>query len=625
MTTNFDDMLSRAVRLFGREPIVCDHPLTTARINLRRGEVNIVHAHGTYQFYDTCNRRGEIEKRALRSDEQADADRANEDAPSNGGRRMPTIGDYLEGVLGALSRSPIVLGYAGWEHDVVMRALHRRLSLGAPLLSNLYWFVYTREEATQLPRWLTEHDSVCIVAPPEPPRPTDDAGPIREAGDTPTLPADDVLAAIINAAGIDQPRLFEEPIEVFESLIKDTFGSEDMASAYAVDEVLQRLAAAREHLHAADEPPSSIERLRELRRESQYDLALSHLCDIDLDSLDRSELREVIEAATEAGRALDGTDAVSAHDIAASATIKLLDMVNDEEKPELSASLASALRHKASALHAVDDHETEILAYDNIVARFGDADEGELQEQVARALLNKGFTLSRQGDREAAIEVYDEAVARSGDADGPELRRLIGMILVNKGIALIHQEDLGEAIEICDEVVARAGDTEEPELRDQVAKALVSKGVALERNRNPEAAIETWDDVVRRFAGVDEPGLREEVARALVNKGAALDGLGSLDAAIDAYDGVVERFDGVGHPGLRGQVARALVNKGITLSRHGNPEAAIETHDEVIRRFGDADEGELQEQVAKARLGRELAISQQAEEEAEADEAADEE
>src|SRR6185436_18142064 len=60
-TTNFDDMLSKALRLLGSDVIVCDHPETTSRVDLHGSEPQIVHVHGTHWFYDCCNLKGELE------------------------------------------------------------------------------------------------------------------------------------------------------------------------------------------------------------------------------------------------------------------------------------------------------------------------------------------------------------------------------------------------------------------------------------------------------------------------------------------------------------------------------------------------------------------------------------
>ena len=67
LTTNFDDFASRALTLFGQPHIVCDHPGTLERIDLRAEDVQIIHIHGTYWFYDCCNLKAEISERASAS------------------------------------------------------------------------------------------------------------------------------------------------------------------------------------------------------------------------------------------------------------------------------------------------------------------------------------------------------------------------------------------------------------------------------------------------------------------------------------------------------------------------------------------------------------------------------
>ena len=96
VTTNFDDFLSRALSLFGKPHIVCDHPSTVGRIQLTQDNIQIVHVHGTHWFYDCCNLREEIRTRSQTS-EQTTA----------------TMAFLLDSVL--KEHTPLVIGYGGWE------------------------------------------------------------------------------------------------------------------------------------------------------------------------------------------------------------------------------------------------------------------------------------------------------------------------------------------------------------------------------------------------------------------------------------------------------------------------------------------------------------------------------
>src|SRR3990167_9348702 len=64
VTPNFDDFLSRALTLFGKPHIVCDHPGTVGRIRPDRDDIQIIHVHGAYWFYDCCKLQGESKERS---------------------------------------------------------------------------------------------------------------------------------------------------------------------------------------------------------------------------------------------------------------------------------------------------------------------------------------------------------------------------------------------------------------------------------------------------------------------------------------------------------------------------------------------------------------------------------
>ena len=67
VTTNFDDFVSKSLTIFGEPHIVCDHPDTIQRIDAENDDLQIVHVHGTYWFYDCCNLEGELEARSRKS------------------------------------------------------------------------------------------------------------------------------------------------------------------------------------------------------------------------------------------------------------------------------------------------------------------------------------------------------------------------------------------------------------------------------------------------------------------------------------------------------------------------------------------------------------------------------
>lgn len=212
VTTNFDDYVARALRLFGHSPTVCDHPLTVARIDPDRDDTQIVHVHGSFLFYDCCNLRAEVVGRALMEQDTS----------------LTMIG-LLDRIL--WSRSPLLVGYSGWDGDVVMSALRRRLTGHHALGQNIYWFCFDGDPSIELlPGWLQKHDNVRFVVPEPhlPPKEPDapDQRQVRATGGTTLdhlkkLPASEVFRKLIDAFRVPAPKLFTDPLGCFASQLED--------------------------------------------------------------------------------------------------------------------------------------------------------------------------------------------------------------------------------------------------------------------------------------------------------------------------------------------------------------------------------------------------------------------
>jgi hypothetical protein len=292
------------LRLFGQEPAVCDHARTVGRIDLDRDAVQIVHVHGSYLFYDLANLRGEVTRRAT-----ADA-----------GHSQTMVG-LLDSVL--WNRSPLVIGYSGWEGDIIMSALQRRLRGGHPLAVSMYWFAYRRSSLARLPKWLRDNPDVRFVVPDE--AATDSArasttGPIRSADATsaleqktePLLPAFTVLDRLNQEFQIGAPALFENPIKYYAqsleaSLPDATTAAGDPYAFKSLVERLYRLSHEWETVRTPEPPNVPLEALRECIRESRYPDAaaiLNAIIPSHLQALGPEERQEVLDAAALSGGAL---------------------------------------------------------------------------------------------------------------------------------------------------------------------------------------------------------------------------------------------------------------------------------------------------------------------------------
>jgi hypothetical protein len=294
VTTNFDDFIARALRLFGEEPVVCDHPRTVGRIDRERPDVQIVHVHGSYLFYDCANLRGEVNDRAQADDESSF-----------------TMVGLLDSLL--WNRSPIVIGYSGWEGDVVMSALRRRLRGGNALPQSLYWCCYRRSEIQALPDWLRDNGDVRFVVPPPAPAATPpEAVPMRSGAEAasaersePTLPAVSVLDEINRVFEIGAPTLFVNPVEHLARSLESALpeASAPAGDPYAFKALIERLhTVARSYRQPVAVTPASVnlDLLRSALRASDYPTATRELAAIipaRLRDLGADDRREVTAAA----------------------------------------------------------------------------------------------------------------------------------------------------------------------------------------------------------------------------------------------------------------------------------------------------------------------------------------
>ena len=482
VTPNFDDFLTRSLSLFGEPHVICDHPRTVERIDPDAPSVQIVHVHGTHAFYDCCNLQGEIEARAAASVGEY------------------TMGSLLDEVL--RRRSPLVVGYSGWEGDVVMSALQRQLNAMPRLPHCMYWFCHTRDEIGRLPDWLRARgtradDDVCFVVPTQPTRLDAEAtGTASEAGsrsrsagqEDPRLYAREVFDALIKAFDLEAPALTRDPLDFFANQLQRSLPppNTEETDVYFLQNLVNRLRQARErdasqalaesHTPSADALEARLEGLREAIRASRYRDAVEQLREFDLDEpLAPEHLRDLMNAAW------------------------------------------------SSAMGLMDDSDEELEAYDAVV-RIGDRIEDRSsidQVRISRALLNKGITLGRLGRHEEALSTYDAAIGRFEVMREPEptLTETVAQVLLNKGVRLYELARYEEALLAYDTAIGRLEGTSEPDSRVAVAYALFNKGVALDKLGRHEEALLAYAAVIDRFETALEPVLRERVAEAQINKG----------------------------------------------------------------------------------------------------------
>lgn len=244
ITPNFDNHLLKSLNLLGNYDVFsADNMLDNIALNANSKRVQIMHVHGMYEFYDCCN----LE---------------NRDVEIIQGQEFKTTPGTIKTFL--KRKSPIVIGYSGWEDDVIMVKLRECLEYEA-LPYKLFWFCYSGKDYEKLPKWLKENKEVVFVLPEKKMDMRSKIENRENKVEHPVLLAEDVLSALIVRFGFKSPNLFINPIQYYIDLI-DKYLSEKI-EIFSTNSWKCRLDDAKKHLGDINEQNQELEKqIRDLNR-----------------------------------------------------------------------------------------------------------------------------------------------------------------------------------------------------------------------------------------------------------------------------------------------------------------------------------------------------------------------
>lgn len=302
ITPNFDEFVSKALGIFGYGKLrLCDHPETVERVGPEEQDVQIIHVHGTYRYYDLVNLKPQIESRA-------------EGSQSTSFTMLGLVDRIL------VNRSPLVVGYSGWEGDVIMSALHRRLERRR-LRYRMFWFCYREDTLDTLPQWLRGHTDVVFVlpekwskrlGPAKTEKPIDDLSSVGEIDEhasavsnsrqvSGVLAAQDVFEALIRELALKAPELVRDPLAFFATQLRQALlSAEDSdgrieADPYSLRSVVERIELARrQQISEAREIEVTLESVRDALRRSLYLDAARRARSVKFASLDAEHSKELV-------------------------------------------------------------------------------------------------------------------------------------------------------------------------------------------------------------------------------------------------------------------------------------------------------------------------------------------
>jgi len=542
ITPNFDDLLSTALLLFGTHPIVSDHPETVSRIEIGDAStIKIAHVHGSFQFYDCCNLRGEITEQSQ-----------IHTRPSGG-----SMAFFLNQILN--HKSPILIGYSGWDHDVILTALKQRLKTRPA--SHVYWFCHTVASYDRLSRDITDSDYVRFILPEgkpnsasldlstSDPHTADVALMHRAAFEPATLQAVDVLDALNERFEIDEPMLTQNPFEHLALRLEATYTSTGSApfqdeariDHYDLHSVVRRLrhAAVRESEERVDSE-KALERIRTLIRRSNYKRAVIVASDATpayiatIDVAEHESLREFVELFRRAVSAARTKSTDPAFESLMSAADTLIQSSMDERDR---AASANARLTRAKAFTREHQHQQALEFIDAALSLLDGTANSDARGIQVDALLGKGVNILLTDSADPhGYEALDEVI--KSPIEGR--KHAIYHAYNHKADFLNTSGDPGRALSVYSEFISRFGMDEEA--RDDVIATVRAAARMANRSNLYDEALRFVEISERLLKTAVSPQQAASLRATGLSKAQALNGLGQSAAAILALE-QLDRLD----------------------------------------------------------------------------------
>jgi tetratricopeptide (TPR) repeat protein len=533
VTPNFDDFISRALTIFGITHTVCDHPDTVDRFDLTNTEVKIVHVHGSYKFYDCRNLRDEVELRAQPS-----------------ARTTRTMAAFLDRALSF--SSPLVIGYSGWEDDVIMSALRRRIE-GASLPYRLYWFVYRPEDAEELESrtpWLKNHPDVRLVVPKQTApqlSSVDEEMPLAVAGTTESLPAQVILEEITRWFDLGEPEITKDPVGFFARQLRRTLmqetGQSSLAGIYSFEKVVARLDRAAQ-LEAIDfnsanleGPSGTLEDVRRLVRQSQYTRAIE-LAESTIDQLGDEERQAIYEL----------IDSLKENDLESEARLKSADLLiriaemtpDIATQPNFPRRNIQHLVQKGEALYRLERYGEAIAVFDGLVEMYGSSSDEKMKWFCLYALTRKALALGGSGRELEAAALYDKLLPSMDRNDW-----LAEQTRFNRACSLARANLRTEALAAFEEFVTEHRSAPNGWTQVLVASALERIAQFKEKDGDVPQAIAALHELLSLYRQTQNSQVATYVGGALLHLAEVCSKTDRTDeamAALDDFENLATRF-----------------------------------------------------------------------------------
>ena len=477
ITPNFDDFLSRALSLMDIPHVTIDNPQDMYRFKLERDEIQIIHTHGTYKFYDICNSREEVKERAIELSEE-----------------LKTIFKIY---------SPIVIGYSGWSSDAIMTALNSVLDSRRSFENNIYWFCYDDEAFNTLQ--IKEHPNVVTVVPSHEQTVDKESGELRLYNKPITkLRSDEVFSEFIRLIGIEPPIAFRNPIEYYFAFIKNSFPiNKDEGKTFYFDSVLNKVKFGIECVNSfKKEFYNSIEQLEVSIKRSRYKEATKIALDLSNHFFDEYQMDEFFRVLRKISSSIPANYRKK-KEIGSIIENIFTNLFN--RNPHLSEfphEEICAKTIKLELLLKLGIEQDISDTFTDIASNHADLPDKKVQIRL-KSLFNKICLSAGYLKNKEKLRIYETVIQYYGYSTNPILHVCVVKAYYLKGLVEMDLSRPREAQNSFDRVggLYRNSTFEYPKFLEWIGRAIIENGKILRVNNELKVAHDLFEGITNRFKG----------------------------------------------------------------------------------------------------------------------------
>lgn len=612
ITPNFDKFILEALNIFGeRNILIADRPESVTRLNINSNYINILHVHGTYEFYDLCNLTSEINKRA--SDNS-----------------VFSVKSFLRKSLSDMS--PIVVGYSGWENDVIMTELRERLK--SPLKYKMYWFCYNEKAYQDIPAWLKYTDSekkilredIVFILPKNHNKQHNDEG----IDEDPTLDCTEVFSSIMQKFEIDLPEIVQNPISFLKKHYSDSFKESNYKDLLllGLDSRSENMAVANLKTYIIHKNQDAIlasismmvDRISDYSEEDKHEILaclIILLEDYKINRITEEQLNEIINRYIDIYISLDKPNSKDIYGYCRAIILeqKLIDSESFEiDKIQSIYQLIVGIYEDYKKIDSyydllstiyfmmLDNNMGSISLYDNIMSMLKGKEEKRYRTLYLHAHLLKINSFYKDERYDDAIKLCDAYFSDFDDNSDIFFKR--NFILINnlKAYCLKRKSDFNSCLQIYEFLLEKYKN--ENDLQEMIIGVYGEYLEILHLCNKYEVVDDIFSEIVERYKNVRELQSQRLFIQICIRQGLKFEERKEYNKALEINRFIVQSFLEIKNDEIRNLLIEAYINEADCMYHLEMYDDAFKKYDEIIKGCRGKNDFNSKIHITKAILGK---------------------